>query len=93
VGSERNVGVDHGLDHPDEESVEQVADGDRDDPAGGSERDGLGGEDAADVPGAGADGSEDADFAVRSRMLVVSALVRPTMLIATIRNPTTRASS
>src|SRR5579862_183662 len=55
--------VDDRLGHPDEEQVEQYADWDADQPAEGCEDDGLGGEDAADVAGAGADRAEDADLA------------------------------
>ena len=60
---ERNVEVGHGLDHPHQEALEQVADGDRDDPPRDGEHDGLAAEDAADVSGTRADRAEDSDLA------------------------------
>ena len=50
------------LRHPVEEDVETESDRDADQPAENGEDDGLGGEDAADVAGAGADRAEDADL-------------------------------
>src|SRR5271166_7030977 len=52
---ERDVHLDDRLDQPHEELVEQVAERHPDQPACGGEGEGFGGEDAADVAGAGAD--------------------------------------
>jgi hypothetical protein len=60
---EREVQIGDLLDRPDEKQVEQVAERDPDQPARGGEGEGLGGEDATDGAGAGADRAEDADLA------------------------------
>ena len=52
-----------GVDTADEAAVEEVAERDRDQPAGEGEVEDLGGVDAPDVAGAGADRAQDADLA------------------------------
>ena len=60
---EAEVDPDHLQHQPAEHARQAVADGDSEQPAGERDREALGGEDAADLAGAGADAAEDADLA------------------------------